>query len=460
MLATTATANQRVTADVAAQLGADTVTLRGSLARASLRLAVVPALSPLERYAWVADALRATARLGHRLRAHRRRDGAGGRLPDQQGHDVAAYSGQTHRPGRAGGPAAATTRSRRWWRPRRWAWATTSPIWRSACTWARRPRRWPTTSRSAGPVGRWTTPLAVLVPSRGGRADLGVLRHRRASRRRRRSSGSWMRWRSRRAAVAASGRGRHRDPPRPAGDGAQDPGRRRRGRTACRAAGSRPGSGGTSTRPSGRRCARCGRPRPDLMRGVRARRGLPDAVPAAGAGRSRSATLRALLGLRPASCRHRGAAGRPATVEAARQFFRGQDVVVEPRKLWVSGLPGSKGKINFLARGAGAGVRGRSGLVERTGRAVAARRRRRPPVILDGMVEVLKRWSTDLAATGRRGGGAVPAVPDSLVGSVAEHLARIGRLPLVDALAVTGPPPSGGQRLVACGPRTCCPGRR
>ena len=45
MLATTATANQRVTADVAAQLGDGTVTLRGPLARASLRLAVVPGLT-------------------------------------------------------------------------------------------------------------------------------------------------------------------------------------------------------------------------------------------------------------------------------------------------------------------------------------------------------------------------------------------------------------------------------
>jgi ATP-dependent DNA helicase RecQ len=52
------TANQRVTVDVAAQLGAETVTLRGSLARASLRLAVVPGLSTLEGYAWVAEALR------------------------------------------------------------------------------------------------------------------------------------------------------------------------------------------------------------------------------------------------------------------------------------------------------------------------------------------------------------------------------------------------------------------
>ncbi|MCU1392290.1 MAG: ATP-dependent helicase, RecQ family [Ilumatobacteraceae bacterium] len=57
VLATTATANARVTADVADQLGADTVTFRGSLARTSLRLAVVPGLTALDRWAWVADAL-------------------------------------------------------------------------------------------------------------------------------------------------------------------------------------------------------------------------------------------------------------------------------------------------------------------------------------------------------------------------------------------------------------------
>ena len=57
VLATTATANQRVTADVQAQLGANTVTFRGTLARTSLRLSVVPGLTPLQRYAWVADAL-------------------------------------------------------------------------------------------------------------------------------------------------------------------------------------------------------------------------------------------------------------------------------------------------------------------------------------------------------------------------------------------------------------------
>ena len=57
VLATTATANERVTLDIGKQLGASTVTFRGTLARTSLTLSVVPGLSPLQRYAWIADAL-------------------------------------------------------------------------------------------------------------------------------------------------------------------------------------------------------------------------------------------------------------------------------------------------------------------------------------------------------------------------------------------------------------------
>ncbi|MGZ4494070.1 MAG: RecQ family ATP-dependent DNA helicase [Nocardioides sp.] len=66
VLATTATANARVTEDVAHQLGRGlgdvgegdaTLVLRGQLARASLELSVVDRLSPLERYAWVVDHL-------------------------------------------------------------------------------------------------------------------------------------------------------------------------------------------------------------------------------------------------------------------------------------------------------------------------------------------------------------------------------------------------------------------
>ena len=57
VLATTATANERVTRDVAAQLGTDTLTLRGSLDRRSLALSVIDTPDLPTAYAWVADAL-------------------------------------------------------------------------------------------------------------------------------------------------------------------------------------------------------------------------------------------------------------------------------------------------------------------------------------------------------------------------------------------------------------------
>jgi ATP-dependent DNA helicase RecQ len=56
VLATTATANARVAADVAEQLG-DALVLRGALDRASLRLAVLSLPSPAHRLAWLADHL-------------------------------------------------------------------------------------------------------------------------------------------------------------------------------------------------------------------------------------------------------------------------------------------------------------------------------------------------------------------------------------------------------------------
>ncbi|GAA2619825.1 RecQ family ATP-dependent DNA helicase [Paractinoplanes durhamensis] len=56
VLATTATANSRVTADVAEQLG-DALVLRGPLDRDSLRLAVLDLPNPAHRLAWLADHL-------------------------------------------------------------------------------------------------------------------------------------------------------------------------------------------------------------------------------------------------------------------------------------------------------------------------------------------------------------------------------------------------------------------
>jgi ATP-dependent DNA helicase RecQ len=64
-----------------------------------------------------------------------------------------------------------------------------------------------------------------------------------------------------------------------------------------------------------------------------------------------------------------------------------------------------------------------------------------PPEVLEAVVEVLKRWSK----VWQRPTAVVP-MPSRryprLVGSVAAHVARIGRLPLVEALTVSGPPPA------------------
>lgn len=94
VLATTATANRRVTDDVAAQLGEATTVIRGSLARSSLRLDVVDGLDAAQRWAWVDAALSRidgsgivyalTVADAERLAAY---------LADA-GHDAVAYTGQ------------------------------------------------------------------------------------------------------------------------------------------------------------------------------------------------------------------------------------------------------------------------------------------------------------------------------------------------------------------------------
>jgi ATP-dependent DNA helicase RecQ len=93
VLATTATANQRVTDDVAAQLGTDTRVLRGTLARSSLRLSVIDGLSALERYAWVDTALHQLPGSGIvYVPTVADTERLAGFLADR-GHQVAAYSG-------------------------------------------------------------------------------------------------------------------------------------------------------------------------------------------------------------------------------------------------------------------------------------------------------------------------------------------------------------------------------
>ncbi|HZZ96677.1 MAG TPA: DEAD/DEAH box helicase [Jatrophihabitantaceae bacterium] len=96
VLATTATANDRVSDDVAAQLGTDTLTLRGSLDRESLSLSVVQMPDLPSAYAWIADALgsalHGTGLIYTLTVAETTR--LASFLADR-GHDVAAYSSAT-----------------------------------------------------------------------------------------------------------------------------------------------------------------------------------------------------------------------------------------------------------------------------------------------------------------------------------------------------------------------------
>ena len=95
VLATTATANARVTADVAAQLGPSTFVQRGRLARESLHLGVAPGLSAVSRYAWIDEALQALPGSGI---VYCLTVADAERLTEFlafRGHEVASYTGRT-----------------------------------------------------------------------------------------------------------------------------------------------------------------------------------------------------------------------------------------------------------------------------------------------------------------------------------------------------------------------------
>ncbi|KAA9158583.1 RecQ family ATP-dependent DNA helicase [Amycolatopsis acidicola] len=99
VLATTATANDRVVTDVAEQLGigdgAETLVLRGPLDRESLHLSVVPLPTPEARIAWLSEQLAELPGSGiiYTLTVAAAHDIAG--LLREQGYPVAAYTGKT-----------------------------------------------------------------------------------------------------------------------------------------------------------------------------------------------------------------------------------------------------------------------------------------------------------------------------------------------------------------------------
>ena len=95
VLATTATANRRVVADVAEQLGADTLTVRGPLGRDSLRLGVLRLADPAERLGWLVEHLDELPGSGiiYTLTVAAADDTA--RLLREAGFEVRAYTGRT-----------------------------------------------------------------------------------------------------------------------------------------------------------------------------------------------------------------------------------------------------------------------------------------------------------------------------------------------------------------------------
>jgi ATP-dependent DNA helicase RecQ len=139
----------------------------------------------------------------------------------------------------------------------------------------------------------------------------------------------------------------------------------------------------------------------------------------------------------------------PATVDAARSALRGVDVVIEPRQLWPRETPGRRGRIAGIAEGRALAFADDPAWIDALGDPDGPDHPVTPE-LAEAVVAVLARWSRSWQRP-----VAVVAVPSRRhprrVRSLAEHLAARGRLPLIDALRASGPPP---PRDVASGARS------
>jgi ATP-dependent DNA helicase RecQ len=459
VLATTATANQRVTADIARQLGHGTRTFRGSLARSSLRLAVVRGTTSLERYAWVAEALQTlpgsgivyaltvaeTERLAAFLAAC--------------GYEVAAYHGGLDTPAREAIEDALRRNAIK-------AVVATAALGMgydkpdlAFCIHVGSPASPVAYYQQVGRAGRaLADAVAVLLPAETDEAiwtyfaTAGVPDEERVGK-----------------ILAALAQGPHTLLE------LENATALRRGRLegllkilAVEEVVRREGTAWAAT----------GRPwvydaeRWRALAQVRAREaGLMRAF-AAGAGCLMRFLQEALDDPNPADCGRcsvctgqlpaPGARPGAARVEQARAFARGQDVVIEPRKLWPGGGRARKGPDG--ARDGGKVRKGRIvGCSE--GRALAfaddpgwaevllplfaGPDAPAPPEVLDGVVKLLGRWRR---TWGERPVAVVPMPSAShprLIDSVAQHVAAVGRLSRVDVLRLRGPLPDADAASAA-----------
>ena len=437
VLATTATANHRVTEDIARQLGPDTRTFRGSLARSSLRLAVVPGLGPLERLAWVADALDSFAGSGivYALTVADTERIAG--FLRSCGFDVAAYHGGLE-------PDARQRIEDELRRNALKAVVATSALGMgydkpdlAFCIHVGSPSSPVAYYQQVGRAGRaLDDALAVLLPAETDAriwayfATAGVPDERRV--------GQIL------GALATGAQGLV---------ALENSTGIRRGRLegllkilAVEEVVQREGSAwALSGKPWTFDAARW-----QALGAVREREaGLMRAF-AAGQGCLMRFLQEALDDPAPSDCGRcsvctgrlpaPGAQPGPARVEAARVYARGQDVVIAPRKLWPTGGT-RKGRIAACSEGRAVAFADDAGWADVLLPLFAAPDAPAPQALLDGVVAVLGRWR---AGWGERPVAVVPmpsATHPLLLQSVAEHVARKGRLPLVDALQLAGPLP-------------------
>ena len=449
VLATTATANQRVTDDVAAQLGDATVVLRGGLARSSLRLSVVDGLGPLERYAWVDQALAALPGSGivyvptvaetYRLSG----------FLVERGHEVAPYSGQLDPDARRTVEDALRANLLK-------AVVATSALGMGYdkpdlgfCVHVGSPDSPVAYYQQIGRAGRAIDEAqAVLLPAE---TDERI----------------WEYFAT--ASIPDPEQVRKvLDVLADVGEPVSVPTLEnatgvRRGRlesllkvVAVAGAVERVGSGwvltGTPYEHDAEKWAEIRALRAaeaDLMRSY-----------ARGAGCLMEFLQRALDDPDPGPCGRcsvctgivpePGHSVDPAAVEAARVHLRGADTIIEPRKRWPNGLEGGrKGTIAGAAEGRALTFADTPGWAE-AARAVAGPDGPLPDDVVAGMVAVLGRWRGSWPV---RPVAVVP-MPSRrhpvLVRDLAERIAAVGKLPLVDLLEVDGPRPPDD---VPSGPR-------
>ena len=123
----------------------------------------------------------------------------------------------------------------------------------------------------------------------------------------------------------------------------------------------------------------------------------------------------------------------------ARAFMRGNDAEIEPRKKWPSGVS-QKGNIVALNAGRAVAFADDPGWSFELGELSRSRPGEIPQSMLDGAVATLKRWSK-VCDTRPTSVVALPAADMRSNVQLAEHIAQIGKLPLVDVFSWTGSAP-------------------